>query len=94
MIVDSSVHDRLLPKIVAAVEAQVTGDPADDATDVGPLVDEAAAKRVESWVDEAVEAGATLLTGGKREGATYAPPSSPASRPTSPWPAPRSSARS
>ncbi|MET9933389.1 MULTISPECIES: aldehyde dehydrogenase family protein [unclassified Streptomyces] len=73
VIVDSSVHDRLLPKIVAAVEAQVTGDPADDATDVGPLVDEAAAKRVESWVDEAVEAGARLLTGGKREGATYAP---------------------
>ncbi|MFE5729879.1 MULTISPECIES: aldehyde dehydrogenase family protein [unclassified Streptomyces] len=73
VIVDSSVHDRLLPKIVAAVEAQVTGDPADDATDVGPLVDEAAARRVESWVDEAVAAGATLLTGGKREGASYAP---------------------
>ncbi|MFG3487583.1 aldehyde dehydrogenase family protein [Streptomyces sp. NPDC047972] len=73
VIVDSSVHDRLLPKIVAAVEAQVTGDPSDAATDVGPLVDEAAAKRVESWVDEAVAAGAKLLTGGKREGATYAP---------------------
>ncbi|WP_030217839.1 aldehyde dehydrogenase family protein [Streptomyces bikiniensis] len=73
VIVDSSVHDRLLPKIVAAVEAQVTGDPADDATDVGPLVDEAAAQRVESWVDEAVAAGAKLLAGGKREGATYAP---------------------
>ncbi|MFI9117843.1 aldehyde dehydrogenase family protein [Streptomyces bikiniensis] len=73
VIVDSSVHDRLLPKIVAAVEAQVTGDPSDDATDVGPLVDEAAAQRVESWVDEAVAAGAKLLAGGKREGATYAP---------------------
>ncbi|WP_329283596.1 aldehyde dehydrogenase family protein [Streptomyces sp. NBC_00691] len=73
VIVDSSVHDRLLPKIVAAVEAQVTGDPSDSATDVGPLVDEAAAKRVESWVDEAVAAGAKLLAGGKREGATYAP---------------------
>ncbi|MEW1698652.1 aldehyde dehydrogenase family protein [Streptomyces sp. NPDC093249] len=73
VIVDSSVHDRLLPKIVAAVEAQVTGDPSDAATDVGPLVDEAAAVRVESWVDEAVAAGAKLLTGGKREGATYAP---------------------
>ncbi|MFF5918980.1 aldehyde dehydrogenase family protein [Streptomyces flavochromogenes] len=73
VIVDSSVHDRLLPKIVAAVEAQVTGDPSDAATDVGPLVDEAAAKRVESWVDEAVAAGAKLLVGGKREGATYAP---------------------
>ncbi|MEU2119241.1 aldehyde dehydrogenase family protein [Streptomyces sp. NPDC016459] len=73
VIVDSSVHDRLLPKIVAAVEAQVTGDPSDAATDVGPLVDEAAAQRVEAWVDEAVAAGAKLLAGGKREGATYAP---------------------
>ncbi|MFD5768828.1 aldehyde dehydrogenase family protein [Streptomyces sp. NPDC127049] len=73
VIADATVYDRLLPKIVAAVEAQVTGDPADDATDVGPLVDEAAALRVESWVDEAVAAGATLLAGGKREGATYAP---------------------
>ncbi|MET9652410.1 aldehyde dehydrogenase family protein [Streptomyces sp. NPDC006460] len=73
VIADASVYDRLVPKIVAAVEAQVTGDPADDATDVGPLVDEAAARRVESWVDEAVAAGATLLAGGKREGATYAP---------------------
>ncbi|WP_329620915.1 aldehyde dehydrogenase family protein [Streptomyces sp. NBC_01255] len=73
VIADASVYDRLVPKIVAAVEAQVTGDPSDAATDVGPLVDEAAAQRVESWVDEAVAAGAKLLTGGKREGATYAP---------------------
>ncbi|WP_338701091.1 aldehyde dehydrogenase family protein [Streptomyces sp. Q6] len=73
VIADAAVYDRLLPKIVAAVEAQVTGDPADDATDVGPLVSEDAAKRVESWVTEAVDAGATLLAGGKRDGATYAP---------------------
>ncbi|WP_327172599.1 aldehyde dehydrogenase family protein [Streptomyces sp. NBC_01336] len=73
VIADASVYDRLLPKIVAAVEAQVTGDPSDAATDVGPLVDENAAKRVESWVDEAVEAGAQLLAGGKRDGSTYAP---------------------
>ncbi|MFD7431425.1 aldehyde dehydrogenase family protein [Streptomyces sp. NPDC059818] len=73
VIADAAVYDRLLPKIVAAVEAQVTGDPSDAATDVGPLVNEDAAKRVESWVDEAVQAGGTLLTGGKRDGATYAP---------------------
>ncbi|NBM19407.1 aldehyde dehydrogenase family protein [Streptomyces sp. GC420] len=73
VIADASVYDRLVPKVVAAVEAQVTGDPSDDATDVGPLVSEDAAKRVESWVDEAVKAGARLLTGGKREGASYAP---------------------
>ncbi|MGW2637875.1 aldehyde dehydrogenase family protein [Streptomyces sp. NPDC001348] len=73
VIADASVYDRLLPRIVAAVEAQGTGDPADDKTDVGPLVSEDAAKRVESWVKEAVEAGATLLTGGDRDGASYAP---------------------
>ncbi|MCN9242756.1 aldehyde dehydrogenase family protein [Streptomyces sp. RY43-2] len=73
VIADAAVYDRLVPRIVAAVEAMVTGDPSDDATDVGPLVSEDAAKRVESWVDEAVAAGATLLTGGKRDGATYAP---------------------
>ncbi|MCS0636528.1 aldehyde dehydrogenase family protein [Streptomyces sp. LP05-1] len=73
VVADAAVYDRLLPKIVAAVEAQVTGDPSDPATEVGPLVSEDAAKRVESWVDEAVEAGATLRTGGKREGASYAP---------------------
>jgi acyl-CoA reductase-like NAD-dependent aldehyde dehydrogenase len=67
------VYDRLLPRIVAAVEAQVTGDPSDDKTDVGPLVSEAAAQRVESWVDEAVRSGAILLAGGKRDGASYAP---------------------
>ncbi|MDX2528677.1 aldehyde dehydrogenase family protein [Streptomyces europaeiscabiei] len=73
VIVDASVYDRLLPRIVAAVEAQVTGDPSDGATDVGPLVSEDAAKRVETWVREAVDAGAALLTGGKRDGASYAP---------------------
>lgn len=73
VIADASVYDRLLPRIVAAVEAQVTGDPADGATDVGPLVSEDAAKRVETWVEEAVRAGANLLAGGKRDGASYAP---------------------
>ncbi|MEV7392317.1 MULTISPECIES: aldehyde dehydrogenase family protein [unclassified Streptomyces] len=73
VIADASVYDRLLPRIVAAVEAQVTGNPADDNTDVGPLVSEAAAERVEAWVKEAIEAGATLVTGGDRDGATFAP---------------------
>ncbi|GAA3018537.1 aldehyde dehydrogenase family protein [Streptomyces drozdowiczii] len=73
VIADAAVYDRLLPRIVAAVEAQVTGDPSDPTTDVGPLVDEAAARRVESWVDEAVAAGAELLAGGKRDGSAYAP---------------------
>ncbi|WP_404816716.1 aldehyde dehydrogenase family protein [Streptomyces thermolineatus] len=73
VIADASVYDRLAEKVVAKVEAQVTGDPWDEATQVGPLVSEDAARRVEAWVDEAVAAGAKLLTGGTRDGATYAP---------------------
>ncbi|WP_407676345.1 aldehyde dehydrogenase family protein [Plantactinospora alkalitolerans] len=65
--------DGFLPRLVAAVAALRTGDPADDTTDVGPLIDEAAARRVESWVDEAVAAGATVELGGRREGTSFAP---------------------
>jgi aldehyde dehydrogenase (NAD+) len=43
------------------------------ADDVGPLVDEAAAERVESWVHEALEAGAKALCGAERDGRTYLP---------------------
>ncbi len=73
VIVEDAVHDRLLPRLIAAVEALVTGDPSDDATDVGPLISEDAARRVESWVNEATAAGAKILTGGARQGAAYQP---------------------
>ncbi|MEV6928870.1 aldehyde dehydrogenase family protein [Dactylosporangium sp. NPDC051485] len=66
-------YDALADRLVAAVETQRTGDPGDEATDVGPLISEDAAKRVEAWVGEAVAAGAKLLTGGARDGASYAP---------------------
>ncbi|NJC69985.1 aldehyde dehydrogenase family protein [Planosporangium thailandense] len=73
VLVDRSVADRFLDRLVAAVRALRTGDPWDETTDVGPLIDLAAAERVEEWVREAVTAGATLLTGGMRDGATVAP---------------------
>ncbi|GAB2748905.1 aldehyde dehydrogenase family protein [Kitasatospora kifunensis] len=73
VIADAAVYDALVEKVVAKVQAQVTGDPAADATDVGPLVDVNAAKRVEEWVADAVAKGAKVLTGGTREGAAYAP---------------------
>ncbi|MFI5492797.1 aldehyde dehydrogenase family protein [Actinoplanes sp. NPDC051859] len=63
----------LLPRLVRAVESLRTGDPADPAVEVGPMISEEAARRVESWVDAAVAAGATVVTGGKRDGTTYAP---------------------
>ncbi|MFD6950837.1 aldehyde dehydrogenase [Nocardiopsis sp. TSRI0078] len=73
VIVEDSVYDEFVRRLVEQVEALGTGDPADPATDVGPLVDEAAAERVAAWIDEAVTAGAELLTGGTRDGVTVAP---------------------
>ena len=73
VIADASVYDALAEKVVAKVRAQVTGDPTDAATDVGPLVSQDAAQRVADWVDDAVAKGAKLLTGGVRDGASYAP---------------------
>jgi acyl-CoA reductase-like NAD-dependent aldehyde dehydrogenase len=49
------------------------GDPLDDDTDVGPLIDAGAAERVEEWVREAVEGGANILVGGGRDGNVFQP---------------------
>jgi len=73
VIVDSSVADRFLPRLVEAVLALRNGDPYDESVDVGPLVDSDAAQRVLDWVGEARAAGARLLTGGERDGNLVAP---------------------
>ena len=58
---------------LAAVARLKTGDPLDDAVDVGPMITESEAARAEGWVKEAVAGGATLLCGGQRTGAVLAP---------------------
>jgi glyceraldehyde-3-phosphate dehydrogenase (NADP+) len=71
------VHQRVLAAFVAAfverVRALKVGDPMDPATDVGPMIDEAAAQRAESWVRAAVADGAELLCGGTRKGSLLQP---------------------
>jgi acyl-CoA reductase-like NAD-dependent aldehyde dehydrogenase len=62
--VDRAVHDAFLAAFVPKVEALVVGDPADDDTDVGPVIDEGARERILEWIDEATASGATLLAGG------------------------------
>ncbi len=71
--VERPAYEPLVAKLVAAVAALGTGDPTDPDTDVGPLISAQAAERVESWVGEAVAAGARVLTGGSRDGTAYAP---------------------
>lgn len=73
VLVDRSLYDEFVPRLLAAVQALHDGDPRDEGTDVGPLIDETAARRVEEWVDEARDAGAKVLTGGVRTGTSYEP---------------------
>lgn len=69
ILVHRSLEPAVLDGLVARVSALVAGDPADAATDVGPMIDENAATRLESWIAEAEAAGATVHTGGTRRGA-------------------------
>jgi acyl-CoA reductase-like NAD-dependent aldehyde dehydrogenase len=71
--VDRSLHPRFLELLVDAVGELAVGDPWADGTDVGPLIDEVAAQRVESWVTDAVRGGARLLAGGTRSGNVFRP---------------------
>ncbi|MBP5858600.1 aldehyde dehydrogenase family protein [Marivibrio halodurans] len=71
--VPRALADTLGKKIAAEMEKLVLGDPLADGVDVGTLIDEAAARRVEGWVDEARQGGARVLTGGARDGAAYQP---------------------
>jgi acyl-CoA reductase-like NAD-dependent aldehyde dehydrogenase len=71
--VHSSIYATFVKQLTAAVKLLKFGDPMDEATDVGTLIDENAARRVESWVQEAVAQGARLMTGGKRHGAGLEP---------------------
>src|SRR5690606_24881860 len=71
--VEKENFDEFVQKFVLQTNQYKVGDKHDVATDMGPLITEKEAIRVEEWVNEAIEEGATLLTGGKRDGAFYLP---------------------
>ena len=71
--VEASAMDRFRDLFVAAVDALAVGDPMDDATDVGPLIDAQNRDRVAEWIDEAARAGAEVLTGGNVDGGLLQP---------------------
>jgi glyceraldehyde-3-phosphate dehydrogenase (NADP+) len=62
-------HERFIPK----VKSLIWGDPMDEGTDMGPMIDEPNAIRIKDWIDEAISAGATLATGGGRQGTLVEP---------------------
>ncbi len=73
ILVQSQVYAPFVESLVAKVGMLKAGDPLDEGTDIGPLIRESDAERAESWVREAVAAGATLLCGGERKNSLLAP---------------------
>ncbi|MCL6443945.1 MAG: aldehyde dehydrogenase family protein [Alicyclobacillus sp.] len=71
--IQRSVYPQLVDKLVSKAKALKLGDPLDETTDVGPMITEDAAKRAEAWINEAVEQGATVLVGGRRNGTFLEP---------------------
>ena len=68
ILVHESIYPDLRRRLIDATAALVSGDPSDEDTFVGPMISEHEAQRLQSWIEEAVEAGANLLVGGGREG--------------------------
>ncbi len=73
VLVAREVYGEFVELLTPIVEGLRTGHPLDEGTGLGPVISEAEAMRVEREIQGAVEAGATLVTGGGREGAVVAP---------------------
>ncbi|WP_417504997.1 aldehyde dehydrogenase family protein [Microbacterium sp.] len=73
ILIERSVYAEFRDRFAARTSTLRAGDPSDPATDVGPMISEAAAVRAERMVDDAVSAGARVLAGHRREGSVYWP---------------------
>ena len=73
ILVHRECYERFREMLLRKVQACAVGNPLEEGIDVGPVIDETAARRIESWVEEARAAGARVLVGGERAGAVVAP---------------------
>jgi glyceraldehyde-3-phosphate dehydrogenase (NADP+) len=71
--VSDNIYNDFMSPFTTAVKTLASGNPMEEKTDIGPMITEEEARRVESWVNEAVAAGAKILLGGKRRGSFYEP---------------------
>jgi acyl-CoA reductase-like NAD-dependent aldehyde dehydrogenase len=73
VLVERSIFQTFLWKVVEVAAKLEIGDPSNEATEVGPLIRVSESERVEAWVKEAVAGGAKLVTGGERKGSMITP---------------------
>jgi acyl-CoA reductase-like NAD-dependent aldehyde dehydrogenase len=71
--VDKGIFQTFLWKLVEVAGKLVAGDPSQEPTDLGPMIKQEEAERVDSWIKEAVAAGARLIEGGARQGNVVTP---------------------
>ena len=71
--IHSSRFKEFLDKLIKETEKLKPGDPLDETVTFGPMINRENAKRIETWVDVAVSAGAKVVSGGQRDGGFYAP---------------------
>jgi acyl-CoA reductase-like NAD-dependent aldehyde dehydrogenase len=69
IIIHADIYDTLKERLVARTKTLIAGDPHEEDTFIGPMIDEKEARRLDGWIREAVAGGAALLCGGRREGA-------------------------
>lgn len=73
ILVHEDIKDAFLARFLPLSEAMVIGDPAKPETEVGPMVSQAHADHILSWIEDAKAAGAVVLCGGERSGRTIKP---------------------
>ncbi|MDY6822133.1 MAG: aldehyde dehydrogenase family protein, partial [Deferribacterota bacterium] len=73
LFIHEKVYDTFLDEFIKSTKSLKVGDPLLDDTDVGPMIDIKEAERAENWIKEAVDKGAKILVGGKREEAILHP---------------------
>ncbi|MEM6476943.1 MAG: aldehyde dehydrogenase family protein [Pseudomonadota bacterium] len=64
ILIHEDVYDTFKPMLVEKTKTLIAGDPKQRETFIGPMISKGEATRLKGWIDEAVEAGASLLTGG------------------------------
>ena len=72
ILVHDAVYDAFKAKLVERTAKLIAGNPSDEATFIGPMIDVKEAARLDGWIQEAVAGGAKLLCGGQRDGAMLA----------------------
>ena len=72
--VQEKIYDKFVDAFVGKVKSLKVGNPVEESTDVGPLIDQGAADKTIDWIDKAVKAGAKVACGGKVISANYVEP--------------------